>query len=55
LINLSQPVFVAILSLVALSQVPAPREIIGGIFVIGGCLLIIVSRKKVQAKVTQKY
>lgn len=46
LINQSQPVFVAILALVALSQTPAPREIIGGLFVIGGCLLIIVSRKK---------
>lgn len=54
LINLSQPVFVAILSLVALSQVPAPREIIGGLFVIGGCLLIIISRKKVQLKDTLK-
>jgi len=48
LINQSQPVFVAILALVALSQTPAPREIIGGLFVIGGCLLIIISRKKGQ-------
>jgi drug/metabolite transporter (DMT)-like permease len=47
LINQSQPVFVAILALVALSQTPAPREILGGLFVIGGCLLIIVSRKRV--------
>lgn len=47
LINQSQPVFVAILAFVALSQTPAPREIIGGLFVIGGCLLIIVSRKKI--------
>jgi drug/metabolite transporter (DMT)-like permease len=54
LINQSQPVFVAILALVALSQTPAPREIIGGIFVIGGCLLIIASRKKTQAKVISK-
>lgn len=48
LVNQSQPVFVAILALVALSQTPAPREIIGGLFVIGGCLLIIISRKKVR-------
>jgi drug/metabolite transporter (DMT)-like permease len=54
LINQSQPVFVAILAFVALSQTPAPQEIIGGIFVIGGCLLIIVSRKKVQAKNIRK-
>ena len=53
LVNQSQPVFVAILALLALSQTPAPREIIGGIFVISGCLLIIVSRKKVQAKDNQ--
>jgi drug/metabolite transporter (DMT)-like permease len=46
LINQSQPVFVAILALVTLSQTPAPREIMGGVFVIGGCILIIVSRKK---------
>ena len=50
LINQSQPVFVAILALVALSQTPAPREIIGGLFVIGGCLLIIISRKKLSQK-----
>jgi drug/metabolite transporter (DMT)-like permease len=46
LINQSQPVFVAIMALSALNQTPAPREIIGGLFVIGGCLLIIMSRKK---------
>jgi drug/metabolite transporter (DMT)-like permease len=46
-IQQSQPLFVAILALVALSQTPAPREIIGGLFVIGGCLLIILSRRKV--------
>nr|NIM97098.1 EamA family transporter [candidate division Zixibacteria bacterium] len=47
-IQQSQPLFVAILALVALSQTPAPREIIGGLFVIGGCLLIILSRRKVR-------
>ena len=47
LVNQSQPVFVAILALMALSQTPAPREIVGGVFVIGGCLLIIMSRKKI--------
>jgi uncharacterized membrane protein len=46
LINQSQPVFVAIMAFLALNQTPAPREVIGGVFVIGGCLLIIVSRKK---------
>jgi drug/metabolite transporter (DMT)-like permease len=50
LINQSQPVFVAILALLALNQTPAPREIIGGLFVIGGCLLIIMSRKRVPAR-----
>jgi drug/metabolite transporter (DMT)-like permease len=46
LINQSQPVFVAIMALLALKQTPALREIMGGVFVIGGCLLIIMSRKK---------
>ncbi len=47
-IQQTQPMFVAILAVVALSQTPAPREIVGGLFVIGGCLLIIVSRRKVR-------
>jgi drug/metabolite transporter (DMT)-like permease len=53
LINQSQPVFVAILALLALNQTPAWREIIGGLFVIGGCLLIIISRKRGPAKDAQ--
>ncbi len=48
LVNQSQPVFVAILALVALSQTPAPREVAGGLFVVGGCLLIIVSRRRAK-------
>ncbi|MCK4224841.1 MAG: DMT family transporter [candidate division Zixibacteria bacterium] len=50
LINQSQPVFVAILALLILTQTPAPSEIMGGLFVIGGCLLIIISRKKVRGR-----
>ncbi len=50
LVNQSQPVFVAILALLILTQTPAPREIMGGLFVIGGCLLIIISRKKVRGR-----
>ncbi len=46
LINQSQPVFVAIMAFLALKQTPALREVMGGVFVIGGCLLIILSRKK---------
>ena len=46
LINQSQPVFVAILAFLMLQQSPAPREVIGGLLVIGGCLLVIVGRKK---------
>jgi drug/metabolite transporter (DMT)-like permease len=53
-IQQSQPLFVAILALVALSQTPAPREIIGGLFVIGGCLLIIISRRKVRPVNTER-
>lgn len=40
----------SILALLALKRSPVPRKIVGGLFVIGGCLLIIVSRKRVQAK-----
>ena len=50
LVNQSQPVFVAILALLILTQTPAPSEIMGGLFVIGGCLLIIISRKKVRGR-----
>jgi len=50
LINQSQPVFVAIMAILALKQTPALREIIGGVFVIGGCLLIILSRKRTPDK-----
>lgn len=46
LINQSQPVFVAGLSLLLLQQIPAPREIIGGLCVIGGCLVVIIARRK---------
>ncbi len=46
LIQQSQPVFVALLALLILQQTPAPREIIGGLFVIGGCLFVIIARKK---------
>jgi drug/metabolite transporter (DMT)-like permease len=53
-IQQSQPLFVAVLALVALSQTPAPREIVGGLFVIGGCLLIILSRRKVGRTNTVK-
>jgi drug/metabolite transporter (DMT)-like permease len=54
LINQSQPVFVAILALLALNQTPALREIIGGVFVIGGCLVIIISRKKIRPANAEK-
>jgi drug/metabolite transporter (DMT)-like permease len=46
LINQSQPVFVALLALIALQQMPAPREILGGLFVIGGCLVVIIHRRR---------
>jgi len=46
LINQSQPVFVALLALIALKQIPAPREILGGLFVIGGCLFVILAGMK---------
>jgi len=43
-ISQSQPVFVIIISLLVFSQLPTFREIVGGIFLVSGCLLMIVAR-----------
>ncbi len=44
LINQVQPVFVAIMALILLNQIPALREVTGGVVIIIGCLLVIVYR-----------
>ncbi len=53
-IGQSQPVYVMLIALLLLGQFPSFREIIGGIFVISGCLLLIVSRRRHKVKATQK-
>jgi len=45
-ISQSQPVYVILISLMVLRQLPTFREVIGGILLISGCLLMLVSRNK---------
>ena len=51
-ISQSQPVFVVITALVVFGQLPTFREITGGLFLIGGCLLMIAARP--NSKITRK-
>jgi len=44
LINQVQPIFVAIMALIILRQVPALREVFGGIVILVGCLLVVIYR-----------
>jgi drug/metabolite transporter (DMT)-like permease len=43
-ISQSQPVFVMLLSFLALGTLPTFREVVGGLFLIAGCVVMIVSR-----------
>jgi drug/metabolite transporter (DMT)-like permease len=43
-ISQSQPIYVILISLLVLGQLPTFREITGGIFLTSGCLLMVVSR-----------
>lgn len=43
-ISQSQPVFVVLIALFVLGQLPTFREITGGLFLISGCLLMLVAR-----------
>lgn len=43
-ISQTQPIFVILISFLILGQLPTFREIIGGIFLTSGCLLMVVSR-----------
>ena len=47
-ISQSQPVFVVLIALTFLGQVPTFREVIGGICLISGCLLMIVAHQRRQ-------
>jgi drug/metabolite transporter (DMT)-like permease len=49
-ISQSQPVFVILIALLALGQLPTFREIIGGLFLTMGCLIMIISRQKLGAR-----
>jgi drug/metabolite transporter (DMT)-like permease len=43
-ISQSQPVYVILVSLMVFSQLPTPRELIGGFCLTAGCILMVVSR-----------
>jgi drug/metabolite transporter (DMT)-like permease len=45
-ISQSQPVYVILLSLLLLSQLPTFREITGGIFLTVGCVILVLSRQR---------
>jgi len=44
-ISQSQPVFVIIIALLALGQLPSVKEIYGGVLLTAGCLIMILSRQ----------
>ena len=44
-ISQTQPVFVILIAFFALHQLPTFRELIGGVLIMSGCLLMIVSRQ----------
>ncbi len=46
IINQSQPVFVILIALVALGQLPTFREVIGGLCLTAGCLIMIIGRPR---------
>ncbi|MFH1687574.1 MAG: DMT family transporter [bacterium] len=39
-----QPIFVVLIALIALGQLPTPREVAGGVFLIVGCVVMVVGR-----------
>ncbi len=45
-ISQSQPIYVILISLLALGQLPTLREASGGIFIVIGCLFLVVSRNR---------
>jgi drug/metabolite transporter (DMT)-like permease len=44
ILNQAQPLFVAIVAFVALNTIPSLREWLGGIFILGGCIIMIIHR-----------
>lgn len=44
-ISQTQPIYVIVLALAFLGQFPTFREIVGGIFLLGGCLIMVLGRR----------
>jgi len=48
-ISQSQPVYVVLISLLALGQLPTVRETVGGVFLVVGCVIMIFGRPRPKA------
>ena len=48
-ISQSQPIYVILLALLVLGQLPSVRETVGGIFLIAGCILMVFARARITA------
>jgi drug/metabolite transporter (DMT)-like permease len=46
IISQTQPIYVVIISALILLQMPSFREIIGGLFLTAGCLIMILGRSR---------
>ncbi len=55
-ITQTQPVFVLVIALLTLGQLPTVRETVGGVFLIAGCILMIIARyrDKARARITPR-
>jgi drug/metabolite transporter (DMT)-like permease len=46
LVNQTQPIFVFLISFTVLSVIPTPRELIGGLLILTGCVILIRGRRE---------
>jgi drug/metabolite transporter (DMT)-like permease len=51
ILNQTQPLFVAILAFTFLQTIPTLREWIGGIFILGGCIMMIIHRPQWASRI----
>jgi len=47
-----QPVFVIILSVMLLDMLPSVREMLGGVFLIAGAMVLVVYRRRIRQTFT---
>jgi drug/metabolite transporter (DMT)-like permease len=51
ILNQTQPLFVAILAFTFLQAIPSVREWLGGIFILGGCIMMIIHRPQWASRI----